>query len=76
MTSGQELASELIYDGKSIVAITPNTEIVAFSKAPGNIDDMAQYIFNKAGLFFIRLNEKMSHKHSHLLVIKLVLVNA
>ena len=40
MTSGQGLPSELIYDGKSIVAITPNTEIVAFSKAPGNIDDM------------------------------------
>ena len=52
MTSGQGLASELIYDGKSIVAITPNTEIVAFSKAPGNIDDMAQYIFKKAGLYF------------------------
>jgi hypothetical protein len=52
MTSGQGLPSELIYDGKSIVAITPNTEIVAFSKAPGNIDDMAQYIFKKAGLYF------------------------
>lgn len=51
-TSGQGLSSELIYDGKSIVAITPNTEIVAFSKAPGNIDDMAQYIFKKAGLYF------------------------
>jgi hypothetical protein len=52
MTSGQGLPSELIYDGKSIVAITPNTEIVAFSKAPGNIDDMAEYIFKKAGLYF------------------------
>lgn len=52
ITSGQGLASELIYDGQSIVAITPNTEIVAFSKVPGNIDDMAQYIFKKAGLYF------------------------
>jgi hypothetical protein len=52
ITSGQGLPSELIYDGKSIVAITPNTEIVAFSKAPGNIDDMAEYIFKKAGLYF------------------------
>ncbi len=52
ITTGQGLPSELIYDGKSIVAITPNTEIVAFSKAPGNIDDMAEYIFKKAGLYF------------------------
>lgn len=52
MTSGQGNPSELIYDGKSIVAITPNTDIVAFSKAPGNIDDMAEYIFKKAGLYF------------------------
>lgn len=52
VTSGQGLPSELIYDGKSIVAITPNTEIVAFSQAPGNIDEMAEYIFKKAGLYF------------------------
>lgn len=52
ITSGQGLTSELIYDGQAIVAITPNTDIVAYSKAPENIDDMAAFIFNKAGLYF------------------------
>lgn len=50
--SGQGTPGELIYDGKSIVAITPQTDLVAFSKAPSNIDDMAEYVFQKAGLYF------------------------
>lgn len=52
LSSGQGMPSELIYDGKSVVAITPRTEIVAFSQAPSNIDEMANFIFQKAGIYF------------------------
>ena len=50
--TGQGNPSELIYDGQSVAVITPNSNLVAFSKAPGNIDAMAQFIFEKAGIYF------------------------
>jgi hypothetical protein len=42
----------LIYDGKSVAVITPDSDLVAFSQAPGDIDAMAQFIFEKAGMYF------------------------
>lgn len=50
--TGQGLPSELIYNGQSIVAVTPQTEVVAFSDAPGNIDEMAAFVYQKAGIYF------------------------
>ena len=50
--TGQGNPSELIYDGQSVAVITPDSNLVAFSKAPGNIDAMAQFIFEKAGMYF------------------------
>ncbi len=52
LRTGQGNPSELIYDGKSIVAITPQTDIVAYSKAPASIDEMAEFVFQKAGIYF------------------------
>jgi hypothetical protein len=50
--TGQGNPSELIYDGKSVAVITPDTDLVAFSSAPGTIDGMAEFIFEKAGIYF------------------------
>jgi len=50
--TGQGNPSELIYDGQSVAVITPDSNLVAFSKAPGNIDAMAQFIFEQAGMYF------------------------
>jgi hypothetical protein len=50
--TGQGMPSELIYDGHSVAAITPQTDIVAFSKAPSTIDEMAHFIYQKAGIYF------------------------
>jgi hypothetical protein len=52
LRSGQGVPSELIYDGKSVVAITPHTDIVAHSKAPATIDEMAEFVYQKAGIYF------------------------
>ncbi len=52
LRSGQGNPSELIYDGKSVVAITPQIDIVAHSEAPATIDEMAEFVFQKAGIYF------------------------
>jgi hypothetical protein len=50
--TGEGDPTEIIYDGKQLVGITANSPVVAVSDAPDNIDDMAKFAFEKAGLYF------------------------
>ena len=51
-SSGQGLPSELVYDGKIVIGSTPQTDIIAVTNAPDTIDAMAEFMFEKAGIYF------------------------
>lgn len=44
--------SEFYYDGKEIAVFTPNSDLVATTEAPGNLDQALKTIYEKAGIYF------------------------
>jgi hypothetical protein len=50
--TGEGNPTELIYDGKRLVGVTPEEPVIALADAPDNIDDMAVFAFEKAGIYF------------------------
>jgi hypothetical protein len=44
--------SEFYFDGAKVAVFTPNTDLVAITDAPGNVEEMLAHIYKKAGIYF------------------------
>ena len=52
VTPGDGPASEFYFDGKVMMAFSPKENLVAVADAPPTIDDMLQYAFHSAEIYF------------------------
>jgi hypothetical protein len=52
ITPGDGPASEFYFDGKTMMAFAPKENLVAVADAPPNIDDMLQFAFHSAEIFY------------------------
>jgi hypothetical protein len=52
VTPGDGPASEFYFDGKAMMAFAPKENLVAVADAPPTIDDMLQYAFHTAEIYF------------------------
>ncbi len=52
ITPGDGAASEFYYDGKVMMAYTPEADLVAVADAPPTIDAMLKLAFDKAAIYF------------------------
>lgn len=52
VTPGDGPASEFYYDGKVMMAYSPKENLVAVADAPPTVDDMLQYAFHTAEIYF------------------------
>jgi hypothetical protein len=52
VTPGDGPASEFYYDGKAMMAFSPKENLVAVADAPPTVDDMLQYAFHIAEIYY------------------------
>ena len=52
VTPGDGPASEFYFDGKSMMAFAPKENLVAVADAPPTVDDMLQFAFHSAEIYF------------------------
>lgn len=52
ITPGDGPASEFYFDGKTMMAFAPKEDLVAVADAPPTIDDMLQFAFHSAEIYF------------------------
>ena len=52
ITPGDGPASEFFYDGKTVMAYTPGTDLVAVAEAPPTIDEMLKAAYQFAAIYF------------------------
>jgi len=63
---GDGAAVEVLFTGNQLFAYSPDKKMVAVTKAPNNIDDAAQFAYEKAGLFFPGDDLILSNPYAHL----------
>lgn len=44
--------SEFYFDGSTVAVLTPKADLVAVAEVPGNLDEMLEKIYQKAGIYF------------------------
>jgi hypothetical protein len=44
--------SEFYFDGSTVAVLTPKEDLVAVADVPGNVEDMLERIYQKAGIYF------------------------
>ncbi|HYB08884.1 MAG TPA: DUF2092 domain-containing protein [Alphaproteobacteria bacterium] len=52
ITPGDGPPTEFYYDGKTIMAYSPDSNMVAIDDAPPTVDEMLKYAYNKAAIYF------------------------
>lgn len=52
ITPGDGIPDQFYYDGKSVVAYVPSAEVVAVASAPPTIDQMVDFVWNAAAIYF------------------------
>jgi hypothetical protein len=52
ITPGDRIPDAFYYDGKSVMAYVPSAEVVAIASAPPTIDDMVDFVWNAAAIYF------------------------
>ena len=52
VTPGDGIADEFYYDGKSVMAYVPSEEVVAIADAPPTVDQMIDFVWNAAAIYF------------------------
>lgn len=52
ITPGDGVADEFYYDGKAVMAYVPSQELVAVADAPPTIDQMVDFVWNTAAIYF------------------------
>jgi hypothetical protein len=52
ITPGDGPPTEFYYDGKSMMAYSPDSNLVAVAKAPPTVDEMLKFAFDSAAIYF------------------------
>jgi hypothetical protein len=49
---GDGAPSEFYFDGSTVAVLTPKEDLIAVAGVPGNLDEMLEKIYQKAGIYF------------------------